>query len=276
MKNLILIISLIISLFSSTVKAQKKISDSALEAQQRRNVYIKWGDFKPEPSYPWWSFGLQMNPYYTTVWSWIDLDGDRGKYRKGPDIRPLGPVGEQTQREASLYGMLMMSNEYKKESDEIGSTAVKELLHNTGGILSEADPMWILYYRKTLKDVNEYNLSNFTNKLTSLQRQYLVETKIIEWLDTEMIQLHERLDGAKSVNMDRGSRILNYHRIMLEYEKILGRWNYQVAWADKFTKVQARNSTIDKKNIGNVNWSDYGKTDLQIMEEIIRREKRLK
>jgi len=273
-KKTALMLSFCSVLFMGSTLAQRSIRDYNIEAQQRRDTHISWWDFRPEPKY---FLGAQLNPYYTAVWGWGDFSGDRKRYKNGADIRPLRVGGEQSQREASLMTMALVSDDYKKQSDKVGSEAIKDLLHNTGGILSAADPMWLLYYKKTLRDVDGYSLSKFTNRLTSQQKSYLSETKIIRWFDEEMLKLSERLGGAKSANMDRGARIINYHRILLDYEKVLGRWNHQVSWAEKFTKLRDQNAAIsDVKNIADMNWDDYGKSDLDIMREIIKREKRLK
>jgi len=267
-KKKALVLSFCSVLFAGGTFAQMPIRDYSIEAQQRRDTHISWGDFRPNPGF------LGLNPYYWFVWG---LSSDRKSYRNGPDVRPLRVGGEQSQREASLMAMAFVSDDYKKQSDKVGSEAIKDLLHNTGGILSAADPMWLLYYKKTLRDVDGYSLSKFTDRLTLQQKSYLSETEIIQWFDGEMLKLSGRLDGAKSANMDRGARIINYHRILLDYEKVLGRWNHQVSWAEKFTKLRDQNAAISNvKNIAGLNWDDHGKSDIDIMREIIKREKRLK
>lgn len=247
----------------------KKIDDPHIRAQYNRMVFKSWGNFLPNPKK---FLGTNINVHHTLTWGW-GAPNQNGRYRKGSDIRPLSPTGEQTQRTALLFDQFTRTTNIEHYSNEMGKGAVSELYYNTGGVISEVDPLWQLYYKRMLKDVYNYNLSIFTNKLLPNQKLYLVDNGVISWFDDEMQRLNERLHGAFNVNMSRGSRIINYHRIFIEYEAILNKWNNHKAWAEPFVKLQKEN--IKTQKIQNLDFSKWKNRDVAIMEKVIQDAKKL-
>lgn len=263
MKKILILLFFIFLVSIVLPQSIRPIEDPHIRAQQDRMVYRTWGDWLPKRKM---FLGVQVNIHHTMTWGWM-APNQNERYMKGSDIRPLGPTGEQTQREASLYAMGSQNAVLQRHSDELAKTAISELYNYTGGVISEVDPLWQLYYKRMLRDVKDYNLSTFTNRLTPKQRQYLNENGVLSWFDNEMQRLSERLNGAFNVTMDRGSRIINYHRIFIEYEQVLNRWNNQRLWSE--TLVNIKDERKRYENTANIDFSDWKNDDVSIMNKVI-------
>lgn len=247
----------------------KKIKDPHIRAQQQRMVFQKWGDFLPKPKN---FLGININYHYTMTWSWGAPTQNR-RYRSGADIRPLGPSGQQTQRMALNTALQSTSNRYKEHSDSLANIALSEL-YNNSGLFSGVDPLWNLYYKKELRGLLDYSLSNSTGNLTPKEKEYLTETGVIKWFDDEMLRMQERLNGAFDTDMDRGARILAYHRIMKEYRKVLGEWNTHLTWAETLLKLrESQNKSKGQEPIELASWNT--KNDSELMREIINEAKKM-
>lgn len=269
MKRLLLthlLVSLALFSFSQRVKI---IDDPHIRAQHNRMVFKSWGNFLPNPKN---FLGININPHYTLTWSYLAPTQNR-RYRSGPDIRPLGPYGEQTQRTVLLFQMQAETTNFSNYADSLGKEAMSDLYHHTGGVISEVDPLWQLYYKRMLKDVYNYNLSKFTTGLTQEEKTYLMENGIIEWFDEEMQRLNERLHGAFDVTMARGSRIINYHRIYTEYQSVMNKWLNHKSWSGSF--LTARKDNIKSNNIQNLQVTRWFNNDVAIMRKVIEDAKKM-
>jgi len=233
-------------LFSLNVQSQsvKKISDPHLTAQQQRMVITRWGNWLPEPHY---FLGIQTNIHYTMVWGWLAPSRNRS-YKQGADIRPLGPTGEQTQRMLLNAQLLESSRQIKKLTDSIAGQARSEL-YQYSALFASVDPLWRLYYRNELDPVLNFNPNQTFDGLTGDQLLYLQTSGLPEWYIGEMSRLQERLDLAFKTDMERGSRIMAYHRLLLDYRSLQNRWEEQLAHAEKLWQLksgaeQSRRSSI--------------------------------
>lgn len=269
MKKISTIICLLLTSIAVFAQSIKRIEDPHIRAQQNRMVFKKWGEWLPKKKF---FLGVQINVHHTMTWGWM-APAQNKRYMQGSDIRPLSPSGEQSQRMASLFIMKSQSDKFKEHSDELANTALSELYNHTGGAVSEVDPLWQLYYKRMLRDVKDYNLSTFTNKLSAKEKQYMNENGIVKWFDDEMQRLNERLNGAFNVTMDRGSRIINYHRIYLEYEKILNDWNNHRHWAETLVAIRDENQKFQKPS--SVDFSDWQNDDVSIMNKVIEEAKKI-
>src|SRR5690606_4151241 len=108
---------------------------------------------------------------------------------------------------------------YKKEADSIRLASAKELARISGGF-SEVDPLYQLYYKKELKPLEKPGEDAFDD-VPVAARTYLQETGAFAWYQDEMGQLAERYQLAKKLDMERGQRILMYHRILQEMGQCL-------------------------------------------------------
>lgn len=245
----------------------KKINDPHITAQQNRMVYKSWGNFLPNPKYNF--FGIQTNIHYAMTWGWL-ANSKYKNYRRGKDIRPLSPTGEQTQRMLMNTSLENVTQQYREQTDEIGSTALSELYYYSG-IFAGVDPLWNLYYKIELEEVIDYNKSKPLS--TDLEIvNYLKDTGVTEWYQSEMERFQDRLTGAFKANMDRGDRILNYHRIMKEYHLVKGKLGQHLTMASTMIKLNKRSQSQNSgEDIKNADWN-Y-KSDREIMQEVLKNSK---
>ena len=243
------------------------IDDPHIKAQQDRMVITDWGNFLPKPKY---FLGVQTSVHFMRTWGWL-APSQNGDYRKGRDIRPLGPTGEQTQRMLLNSALVETSNAYRQYTDSVRQTAVSEMSYYSG-LLSGADPLWQLYYKSELKGVRNFDIGKVKNDLSGEEISYLAQTGILDWFEEQMTVLGERLSVAFNTDMDRGSRILAYHRIMLEYRQLRSKWDHHLIWANRTLafRKEADSGPIPSPE---VEFSWNSSNDAERMREIIRKAK---
>src|SRR5690606_5671324 len=83
------------------------------------------------------------------------------------------------------------------------------------GAMSSLDPLYQLYYKKELAPLEDIEEGVFDNVPPEVQR-YLVESGALKAHMDQMGVLAERYRMAKKLDMERGQRILMYHRILQE------------------------------------------------------------
>jgi hypothetical protein len=221
--------------------SQTALRDDAMRAQERRQVYMQWGDWQPKAKY---FLGIQTNPQHTLVWGWVaDLRGaQNSKYKKGSDIRPLGPTGKQTLRLAALAQQQSITDQIVKESNEIGSMAEQEILYYSN-TTAQLDPLYLLYFKKTLKPIAEFSQSNLQSECGRADiYDFLNETGVINSHIREMNILKNRLDGLFSSNIERGQRIIMYHRLLADYRSEKSTWDRHITSTKTFLDLKAKNA----------------------------------
>src|SRR3569833_858936 len=135
--------------------AQEVVRDKAIENQEQRMVYAQWNqnDFYPHSGF------LYTNPYYWLVWGLFDPNYHR------TDLRPLSATGPQTQRLALVGAMNSTDNQYKLHSDTVRNTALSQIASQSG-LLSDADPLWLLYYNRQFQPVLNYSAASLIGGLS--------------------------------------------------------------------------------------------------------------
>lgn len=250
--------------FDCRVMAQMRLNDQAIIYQQERMVYKQWDRDKFIPKWRWWRPSTWA-PYAAT---WLL----QPSYKKGPDLRPLKPGGEQTQRLALAVAMQTSSNYYKKEADTLRNTAIAEYA-NYAGVVSSADPLYQLYYKKELAP-----LSNITGEalknVPSDVAIYIAESGYYEWYITEMNSLAERFKNARTADLDRGQRVLMYHRIMLEQRELAKNWKQRLAMAQQM--LAYRDMLKKQKNNARNYFDPTTKSEDDVLNELLRNRKTMK
>lgn len=237
---------------------QKKITDKHIIYQQERMVFKQWdGDkFTPKSGF------LGLNPEYWITWAL------HPNYPK-TDLRPLGPVGPQTQRLMFAAAMQNTDNLYKMHSDTLRNTALSEA-SNYSSALAFADPLWLMYYRNEFEGLLSQADSDLLSGLSANERAYLISSGLFDWYREESHALLERLEIARSTTLDRGSRIMAYHRMLGEYRKLLANWEMKKSKAKTFLAIRSSTEKLRKGEAVNVNG---GKTDIQIADDILKKSK---
>ena len=253
MKKLLLLFSGILLLQQAF--AQLPINDEAIRYQEERMVFKQWDQDKFKPS----SGFLGLNPYYWITW------GLMPGYKK-TDLRPLGPTGPQTQRLALVGTMNSTDNSYKLQADTLRNSALSEIA-NQQGLLSDADPLWLLYYSKELGTVENHPALSILGPLPATVQQAVISDGIYEWYVKELDMLKERLDAARTTMLDRGSRIMAYHRMLLEYRTLAATWATRTANAVPGMNLKAAQSKAVSGLVPVMIWTPQ--TDVQIANQIL-------
>ncbi|ARS41949.1 hypothetical protein CA265_20735 [Sphingobacteriaceae bacterium GW460-11-11-14-LB5] len=258
MKKLLLLLALLP--LAVPVFSQKKIRDKHITHQQERMVFKQWDEdlFTPTPGFLW------LNPEYWITWALHPNYPDT-------DLRPLGPIGPQTQRLALVAAMQSTDNAYKLQADTIRGLATTELL-NYAGAVSSVDPLWILFYSREFEPLISNEDSQVLAGLSPREKDYLVSSGAYGWFVEESHALLERLQAARNTTMDRGSRILAYHRMLEEYRKLKATWEDKKQRAKLYLSLRDKNQAVKKNNVP-LKQSSGKKTDKQIAEDILKASK---
>jgi hypothetical protein len=259
MKKTVLLM-LLFTLLARMAFSQKMISDEAIRYQQERMVFKQWDSdkFKPSPGL------LNLNPLYWLTWAWHT---DYPKH----DLRPLGPQGPQTQQLALVAAMQNVEQAYKLQADSLRQTAARDAVRYSG-LLSDADPLWILYYRDQFGPLLSQTDQSPLDGLGQKEKDNLVTSHTLDWYLQEIHSLTERLNAARTTTVDRGSRLLAYQRLLDEY------LNVQATWAAKkqntrwFLELSESSDKLKKHEIS-LSDSARNRTDRQIAEDIVSHSK---
>jgi hypothetical protein len=242
--------------FKLSAFSQTQAYDKAVVHQEQRMVYLQWDQNKFDPKAGF----LSLNPYYWLVWGLFYPN-----YHK-TDLRPLSATGPQTQRLALVGAQNTIDGKYKLQSDTVRNTALSQIAEESG-LLSDADPLWLLYYRQQFQPLLNYSAVSLLGPLSPSVSAKMVAEGTYNWYSNELAMLKERLNGARSTDMDRGSRIMAYYRMLKEYERLSGVWNVRIAAAQTDLQSAARQQRLKAGTMTPANWTPH--TDVQIANKVL-------
>jgi len=147
--------------------------------------------------------------------------------------------------------------------------SAKELARISGAF-SEADPLYQLYYKKELKPLENPGEEAFDHVPTVVQA-YLQETGALDWYQEEMEGLADRYQLAKKLDMERGQRILMYHRILQEMRQCLSRWQHQINLSQQVVEFKSFKSQVPSEAGSPTRWKE--RDDQTVIERIIKNRK---
>jgi hypothetical protein len=240
----------------SVCYAQEEVYDKAIVHQEQRMVFDQWNqnEFDPKAGF------LDLNPYYWLVWGLFDPD-----YHK-TDLRPLSATGPQTQRIALVAAQSSTDNKYKLHSDTVRNTALSNIAE-TSGLLSDADPLWLLYYTQQFAPLLNYSAATILGPLSAQVSAKLVSEGLYSWYTNQLSMLKQRLQGARTTDMDRGSRILAYYRLLKEYQTLAGVWSIRTAVAAKDMTMTTQLGQVQASKMSYGAWTPN--TDVQIANQVL-------
>ena len=166
-------------LLSAICSAQEVVADKSMRYQEERMVFKQWDSNKFTPT----SGFLGLNPYYWLTWGWFYPN-----YHK-TDLRPLSPAGPQTQRLAMVAAMSSTDNKYKLQADTVRTTALSQIAANSG-LISDADPLWMLYYSNEFSPVLNYSPTSILGSLNPQVSAKLISEGLYDWYTTERSEEH--------------------------------------------------------------------------------------
>jgi len=244
-------------LFFGHAKAQEEINDESLRYQEQRMVYQQWDQNKFTPT----SGFLGLNPYYWLTWGWFYPN-----YHK-TDLRPLSATGPQTQRLALVGTMSSIDNNYKLQSDTVRNTALSQIANQSGAI-TDADPLWLLYYSDEFKPVLNYSMASILAGLSPQVSAKLVSEGTYTWYTNELSRLKQRIQGAHTTDMDRGARIMAYFRLLQEYKKLSGIWAIRTSSAQSTLNMAAQQQKLQTGQVTITSWTPH--TDVVIAQKVLQ------
>jgi len=252
MKSIILFSTLLC--FKLIAAAQINIRDDAIINQQERMVFKSWDPdkFTPKPGF------LGLNPLYWMTW------GLHPNYPKR-DLRPLSPLGPQTMRIGFALAMSAASDAYKKHSDTLSSTAQAYYMAYSP-LLSDLDPLWSIYYSEAFADFAQRYRHRFIGldwtKISSLR-----DSGLDLWYQEQFTSLQQRVSLSRSLPMERGSRILSYHRLLLEHRKLWARWEDAKSHVQTYRNLSSARERIKKRSSG---MGKLAESDIEIANQILK------
>lgn len=249
---------IILSLSPLNGQTVRKINDKHIVNQQERMVFKQWdkNKFTPKKGF------LGLNPQYWLTW------GLHPNYPK-VDHRPLSASGPQTLRMGMLLAMKESTQRYKLHSDTLRSTSLTEI-YNYAPQVSSADPLWNLYYKNELSPLLEERIDHLKDFPYELKIN-LIAKGVLDWYIQEFESLRQRLSIAQQSYLDRGSRMLSYHRILQDYQLLNSNWNAKVQYQAKYLAL-ARKIHVSPNALSlHIPSIPPGQTDIQIANKILTR-----
>lgn len=249
-------------IFSALVFSQKRLNDPSIVAQQKRQVFESWGDWRPYPKY---TLGIQTNFAYSTVWGMLSPARNK-RYKNGEDIRPLKAGGIENQRLAEVELQRKEVEKIKIEVDTLYKRNVQDFAHWTPEFVS-ADPLWLLYYKRMLRPLEEFpeKPKNYIEWRVKDESTFiwLQQTGRIASLQKRLDILKDKFQQSRKMAMPRGKRFLMYHECLLEWRDFL--YSLQ-QHSEKTNSIIEWKKTIDKvKNVT----KRTNRTDTEIVQEAI-------
>lgn len=200
--------------------AQNRLNDEAIVSQHKRQVFESWGDWRPYGKY---FLGVQTNFAYSTVWGMLSPSRNRD-YKDGEDIRPLKANGIEVQRLAQLELQRQEAEKIKINVDTLYKRNMQDLAHWTS-LTVDADPLWLLYYKRMLSPLNNFpdNPQNYTDWRLKDDESYqtLLSMGVIKRLQENLDLLKDKYKISRTVDMPRGKRFLMYHETLIGWRKFL-------------------------------------------------------
>ncbi|MGJ1311719.1 hypothetical protein ACS126_06355 [Sphingobacterium lactis] len=247
----------LLSLMQGMAQTVKYQTDKHIVNQQERMVFKQWDRKKFTPT----SGFLGLNPNYWLTWAW------HPNYPR-TDLRPLSAAGPQTQRLLLVAAMKNTEEAYKKHADTLRNTALTEMAGHAGAV-SAADPLWQLYYRREFRPLTEG--TDPLDGTTAEIREYLAGTGMLDWYTGEASALAERLQGVRTTNIERGSRIMAYHRMLGEYHSLLSTWEAKKQRAKLYLVLSRTNKNL--RESAQPIARPPGRTDIRIADDILAKSK---
>ncbi len=256
-KSIKLILYVLVWICFGRLQAQnvKYQTDKHVVNQQERMVFKQWDRKKFTPTRGF----LSLNYQYWLTW------GLHPNYPK-TDLRPLSGSGPQTRRLLLVAAMKNTEEAYKLHADTLRHTATSETA-NYAGLVSSTDPLWQLYYRQEFRDLLEFEEGSLFEGLESSVRDYLEQGGSADWYRQEAEMLKERLEAARSTNLDRGARIITYHRMLGEYRKLLAIWEAKRQRAKTYLAIKDNMERVREHLASKIDLP--ARSDIQIADDIL-------
>jgi len=252
--------------YISLFNAQEK-EDTAFREMAERMTYYGWSFNQPkDKKFLWWK---RTNIWKKVLWQNPLFPSNR-RYKKGRDLRPLKPWGEQTLRYGELLLQEAEADEIKKKVNNLATTTAKELAYLSNKVVN-LDPLWNVYYKDKLTDFinfseepesyNDWGFKNETiyNKLKGMG--------VLDSLQEELELIKEKFKVSRNTYMPRGKRLIMYNEIIDEWEKFSSK-------VKDYEDIVQTLIHLDEANKYRFNIK-LSRTDKEIIDEVMNKYKTL-
>src|ERR1700749_754226 len=89
------------------------------------------------------------------------------------------------------------------------------------------------------------------------------------WYTNELDRLKQRLNGARTTDQDRGSRIMAYYRMLKEYQNLAGVWAVRISTAQLDINMATYQQKLQKAVSPVSTWTTG--TDVQIANKVFKK-----
>ena len=96
----------------------------------------------------------------------------------------------------------------------------------------------------------------------------LVSEGTYSWYNNELDMLKQRIQGAHSADMDRGSRILAYYRLLKEYRRLSAVWAIRTSSAQSTLTMTAQQQRLKTGQVTVTNRTPQ--TDIEIANKVLQ------
>lgn len=260
----IIALSLVLLGISGNSQTVKRLNDEAIVSQHKRQVFERWGDWRPYGKY---FLGVQTNFAYATIWGWLSPSINQ-KYKNGADIRPLKLGGIEMQRYAVVEHQRKQAEKIKVEVDTIHKRNMQDFAHWTSTTVS-ADPLWLLYYKRMLAPLERFpeEPQNYLEWGFKKNETYetLKSVGAIESLQEQLNVLKDKYKQSRTMDMPRGKRFIMYHETLIGWRALQQRIS---SFNHQGTLLLDYKDMMDKFK-RNKNKLPSSKTDMEIIEEVM-------
>jgi hypothetical protein len=97
----------------------------------------------------------------------------------------------------------------------------------------------------------------------------LVSEGTYSWYKNELDMLKQRVQGARDADMDRGSRILAYYRLLHDYRRLLGVWSIRTSSAQSTLDMAKQQQALKAGFTGVPDWTPQ--SDISIANKILQK-----
>lgn len=246
------IIALVFGTSDTNAQTIKSVEDPHIVAQEKRQVFQQWGDWKPEGKT---IFGINLNYHHFMVWGWGAPARNR-RYKRGDDIRPLSLTGLQNQRYVTT---LVQEDDAKKIHNDVGSVydeTLNEYYHNSALTLN-TDPLYYLYYKDMLRQLEGFNTDWNKGHSWGFTRgesfKYWQKKGMLAETASKIEILKEKYKLAKNADMPRGKRIMQCHDVLKEWRRIQNYIKYLDKRAIRTIRNEEKLANLEKhKKMGGI------------------------
>jgi hypothetical protein len=95
-----------------------------------------------------------------------------------------------------------------------------------------------------------------------------VSDGLYSWYTNALSMLKQRLNGARTTDQDRGSRIMAYYRMLKEYQTLSSVWAIRISAAQSTLNMAKTQLQLHQSSVPISNWTPN--TDVQIANKVLQ------